>query len=336
MSDAPDSGSNGSPDDTRAGGFSNRATRRHRPIIASPDASRAGLVAPALYFARSDGEVREYILRFKTTHLGSSGDNHVVIDGARSSHAKIRLERDRIELLDLDTHETYLNDEQVREALIRPGDTLRLGQATLSVAMKVLAPDAIEEPLWNARAALGLDADPSDELAAPAAAGWSAAEVLARLKSYMDALDPEVGFEPFLDFAVSGLVGLVKAERAVCILFEEDGKNPIFSVERWALARDHEEDGEDSQASIDDDVMAEAVRGDHVVIRELAPDAENASRRQVFCVRVRWRVHTVGLLYWERAPDEDPSRVAAVAELCSIAARILAHPIRHLLGLGGA
>lgn len=72
-----------------------------------------------------------YDLKAERTTVGRVEDNSFCIpDGSVSSHhCEILLKGDEVIVRDLDsTNGTYINDEQITEAALKPGQTLRLGQ----------------------------------------------------------------------------------------------------------------------------------------------------------------------------------------------------------------
>lgn len=70
----------------------------------------------------------------RVIHFGRALDNDVVLEDSRVSryHAEVRVERGRCRLRDLrSTNGTFVNGEQVGEALLRPGDIVSLGGVEL-------------------------------------------------------------------------------------------------------------------------------------------------------------------------------------------------------------
>ena len=93
----------------------------------------------SLVYADPHGRPRVFAIPQGTTTLGRSRDNDLVLDDPTVSahHVVVMRDGDRVELRDLFSGETLVNDQPRRNGALTPGDVLSLGQVRLRV-MKVV------------------------------------------------------------------------------------------------------------------------------------------------------------------------------------------------------
>src|SRR5687767_2039323 len=87
-----------------------------------------------LVTASSEISPIEFVLVKEFTRIGRSPRNDLQIDHltVSSVHCEVRLEGDATSVADLgSTNGTYIDGQRVREAVILPGQELRLGDVTL-------------------------------------------------------------------------------------------------------------------------------------------------------------------------------------------------------------
>jgi membrane fusion protein (multidrug efflux system) len=101
--------------------------------------------------------------------IGRSPSADMVVDDAECSgkHASVFLRGDRCTIRDLDSaNGTFVNDEQVQQAEIRPGDRLVLGRTQFSVSEE--PPQTDEDDILLARTKQGFTIPAHEKAAAPA------------------------------------------------------------------------------------------------------------------------------------------------------------------------
>jgi pSer/pThr/pTyr-binding forkhead associated (FHA) protein len=89
-----------------------------------------------LRFTKPDGAHAEMRLTADPITLGRTPDADIVLNDEKASrrHCGIRFENGRHRLKDLKSKNgTYLNDERIEEAELRPGDRIRIGSLILRV-----------------------------------------------------------------------------------------------------------------------------------------------------------------------------------------------------------
>lgn len=277
----------------------------------------------SLVYADPRGRPRVFAIPEGTTTLGRSRDNDLVLDDPTVSahHVVVMRDGDRVELRDLFSGETLVNDQPRRNGALTPGDVLSLGQVRLRV-MKVVprrpgaatsgaaargqtdrlvrvepqtqrmtrppsrdasaqAPEARPappgprasapgrittaalarpEPSWlddgeagparrpttaplpraSVRPGPPEPEPPSDELRSLQEREARRERQLARARQLSDEMLLEDDFEVIFEQVALGFLDIFAADRAVTVLFEEDGRNPLLTVER---RRDGTDDG---------------------------------------------------------------------------------------------
>ena len=244
----------------------------------------------SLVFTDAAGQPRIFPVPQGTTTIGRSDDNDLVLpEPSVAPHQVVVLrDGDRIELRDLFSGETRVNDAACRSGPLQAGDVLALGQVRLRL-MKVvprrtaalgprLSPpdDARADTGRLARPTAALprpgsgrlarpdlrastqrvgrassDTDrhpPPQEAPAPAPEALARAREegreearareaqrerrIARARQLSEEMHTEDDFEVILERVALGFLDVFGADRAVTILFEEDGRNPLLTVER--------------------------------------------------------------------------------------------------------
>ncbi|MDP1809462.1 MAG: DUF3662 and FHA domain-containing protein [Actinomycetota bacterium] len=105
----------------------------HTQIIS---AEEARLLLTAARQARLDDEASglTYPLKSKSITIGRQADNDIVLDspGVSRHHARLDLDGSAYRLVDLSsTNGTFINDEEVDQALLADGDNISLGNVVL-------------------------------------------------------------------------------------------------------------------------------------------------------------------------------------------------------------
>lgn len=259
----------------------------------------------SLVYADPQGRPRVFAIPEGTTTLGRARDNDLVLDDPTVSahHVVVMRDGDRLELRDLFSGETLVNDQPRRKGALAPGDVLSLGQVRLRV-MKVMPrrgtasgavargrtdrltrveprtqkmdrpvaaastaaarpastgrittaalprppePPPLDEPADRPDARSGTAVAPRPSAPPPEPADEELRErearrerQLARARQLSDEMLLEDDFELILEKVALGFLEIFAADRAVTVLFEEDGRNPLLTVER---RRDGTDDG---------------------------------------------------------------------------------------------
>jgi hypothetical protein len=90
----------------------------------------------------------EYTLDlYATTLVGRSSRSQIQLDDkkASSSHCRLTLLKDRLEIIDLESKNgTYLNGIRIEESEVFIGDVIKVGDSTLTLLEKRMTPEAID------------------------------------------------------------------------------------------------------------------------------------------------------------------------------------------------
>lgn len=283
----------------------------------------------SLVFPGPTGHPVVFAIPEGTTAVGSAADNDLVIEDASVEAHQIVLQRsgDTLELRDLFAGETLVNGKERRNGEIRPGDVLTLGDVRLRV-MKVApgrasAPSGSTRRLATGRVRRGTRAfqsgGSSPDLAAakslsatraqtrPARGAGDDDEVkmvrerdarrsrgLARARQLADELMPQDDFEVMLDRLALHFLEIFSADRAVTLLFEEDGRNPLLVVERHR-------DGTNEGAGVAQEIIDRCLQ-----VRSVIRVAGGIEGLGGLAAPLITQGRALGLLYFER--NTAPSR----------------------------
>lgn len=194
-----------------------------------------------------------------TVALGRAADNDLVLEDASVEPHQVVLTRtgDRLELRGLFAGTTKVNDAPSQKVQLNPGDVITLGTVKLRL-MKIAAPSgglkrgetrSLGRGARPTRAqSLDRDLEPTrsggerttqrmpgpDDVEAKRARERDArrARSLARARQLSDEIMHEDDFEVVFERLAGGFLDVFSADRAVTVLFEEDGINPLMVVER--------------------------------------------------------------------------------------------------------
>lgn len=280
-------------------------------------------VSPALLYYDNDGEMQSTLLLTSPIRLGSETTNEIIHPELEPAHAEIDIEKDLIAVRSTGGLIT-VNEERVDQAVLRPGDQIRLGGTLFCLALKAHATKL--DRIWQAVPGTAPPPQPESD----GVVEEELRERILELRELAVRLNSAKDFEPLLEAAAEGLLEMFSALRAFCVLFEEDGKNPIFTVERYRY--DNERDEEDTSAQIDEGLMAQTLRERTVVTVELAPDKHRPTPREAMAAPILYDQRALGLVYLDRSSRTE-SRRQVDEDLLAIVAQFLVRPIRELLGL---
>ncbi|RMG10852.1 MAG: FHA domain-containing protein [Planctomycetota bacterium] len=138
------------------------------------------------------------------------------------------------------------------------------------------------------------------------------ARVLARARQLGDELMTQEDFELLLERLAMGFLEVFEADRAVALLFEEDGRNPLLTVER-------RRDGTDEGAGVAQEIIDRCLQV-RTVIRVAGAMAGQGGLAAPLIASGR----SLGLLYFERTDPAQPVEaddvhlVALLANLASL------------------
>ncbi len=282
----------------------------------------------SLVFADRDGNPVVFGIPEGTTTVGRAADNDLVLsDPSVGAHQVVLMRQgSRVELRDLFAGETRVNDQPRRNGTIGPGDVLSLGAVRMRV-MKV-APSATTQSLRRSgstrrlatgrtrRAKLHQDGGSSGEApplaptealrstqatrrpAAPDGGDADArlarerdarrARALARARQLADEVMSQDDFEVILERLALGFLDVFSADRAVTLLFEEDGRNPLLVVER-------RRDGTNEGAGVAQEIIDRCLQ-----VRSVIRIAGGAEGLGGLAAPLVTQGRALGLLYFER------------------------------------
>ncbi|MBL4848146.1 MAG: FHA domain-containing protein [Planctomycetes bacterium] len=218
----------------------------------------------SLVFPGSDGQPLVFPIPEGTVALGRAADNDLVLDDASIEPHQVVLTRtgDRLELRGLFAGTTKVNGTESQKVQLKPGDVITLGDVKLRL-MKVAGSKGSGGLKRGQTTRLGRASstssrrtrasqedpptrtgtegsrqttrqDPQDDAEGRRARERDArrARALARARQLSDEIMHEDDFEVVFERLAGGFLDVFAADRAVTVLFEEDGINPLMVVER--------------------------------------------------------------------------------------------------------
>jgi pSer/pThr/pTyr-binding forkhead associated (FHA) protein len=281
----------------------------------------------SLVFGDADGHPVVYAIPAGTTTVGSATDNDVILPSKSVSPHQIVIIRDgdELSLQDLFAGETRVNDEVRRNGALKVGDVLRLGDVKIRVIrmretqalsrnrpatrrlrlsgaqprtprIPEAQPETPKVPFRTVSAPTPTPAPVTpDEVLLARERDARRARALARARQLSDEMLIQDDFEELLERIAGAFLDIFSADRAVTVLFEEDGRNPLMTVERLRTGTD--EGAGVAQEIIDRCLQVRSVvrvaDGVSGVSGLAAPLIANASR-------------ALGLLYFERQTAGKP------------------------------
>lgn len=321
-----------SPDDPRPSGTN------PRPRGAT---SRLGAPVLSLIYPSARG-VGFHPLKQGTTTVGRAPENDLVLPDASVAehHALLIREGDKLTLRDLLVGKTWVNENPQRGGELKPGDVVRLGDVRVRVAFSAptgsgshpsagpstarlklpepIAPPASTEPETPSRST---STDLGGRLARERDARRSKA--LARTRQLSDEVVVENDIEALLKRIAVGFVEIFDADRGVCLLLEEDGRNPLLTVEK-------RKDGSEEGTGVAREIIDTSLQA-RTVVRIPPPGGDKRSPGGGFAAPLISGGKAIGLLFFERgergAPFEadDVHLMALITNQTAFAvARILA------------
>src|SRR5581483_555910 len=187
-------------------------------------------------------------LKQGTTTVGRAADNDLALPdpSVADHHALLVREGDRLTLRDLLVGKTWINETASRGGEVKPGDVVRLGEVRVRVAYSApgtgsgvhptmgpqtarLTPPPVPTPSEPETPSRSTRTDLGDRMARERDARRSKA--LARTRQLSDEVVVETDIEALLKRIAVGFVEIFDADRGVCLLLEEDGRNPLLTVE---------------------------------------------------------------------------------------------------------
>ncbi|MBI3722883.1 FHA domain-containing protein [bacterium] len=318
--------------------------------VGSGTTSRLAVPVPSLIYPSSKG-VTIHALREGSTTIGRAADNDLALSdkSVAEHHAVIVREGDRISLRDLLSGKTFVNEVAAKGGELKPGDVLRLGEIRVRVAY---AAPALSGPTGTrritpssnpalpalgsapapARTPTGSYAPMSAETRRITATEDGAAlrerdarrsKALSRLHQLSDEVAVEDDLEKLLKRIAQGFVEIFDADRGVCLLLEEDGRNPLLTVEK-------RKEGSEEGTGVAVEIIEKTLQA-RAVVRIAGPGGDRRSPGGGLAAPLISWSKALGLLFFERgergAPFEadDVHMMAIITNQVTLAvARLLA------------
>jgi pSer/pThr/pTyr-binding forkhead associated (FHA) protein len=266
--------------------------------------SRLGVPVLSLIHPSATGGVAIHPLKEGTTTLGRASDNDLVLGDASVAdhHAVLIRDRERLVLRDLLSGKTFVNDAPSKGGEIRPGDVIRLGEVRVRVAYS--ASGSGSHPALQPRPS-STDKRPSDE--GPTSDSGSRlarerdarrAKALARTRQLSDEAVLETDVEDLLKRIAVGFIEVFDADRGVCLLLEEDGRNPLLTVEK-------RKDGSEEGTGVAREIIDTCLRA-RTVVRIPPPGGDKRSPGGGFAAPLIADGKAIGLLFFEREERGGP------------------------------
>jgi adenylate cyclase len=306
----------------------------------------------------------KYDLPEGITHLGRADENDIVISGDLISrrHARVRVSGDQLVAEDLDSRNgTRVNGEPLQGTrILRPGDTLTVGENTLAVRQLAQPPAAAPEPPETPRRSIrrfGRGTDLGDSVIvsrdlrdssvqralvvrpAPEDDGETTPQVpyewLLTLYQIAERLSTARTLQEFLDEATDRLMERARASTAVVLLRYPSGTLVPASVRhRGPLVQ--------GEVPVSDAIVDAALeKGAAVAVSNARADARFAKRDsvilyaadQVLCIPIRSGQTDVGVLYLNRGLGSE-EELTEVLDFCTAVAHLVSTGIDKFRGSG--
>ncbi len=266
--------------------------------------SRLGVPVLSLIHPSATGGIAIHPLKEGTTTLGRASDNDLVLGDASVAehHAVLIRDRERLVLRDLLSGRTFVNDAPSKGGEIRPGDVIRLGEARVRVAYS--APGSGVHPAQpkptSTTAKRPPDESPSTDSGGRLARERDArrAKALARTRQLSDEVVVETDVEALLKRIAVGFIEVFDADRGVCLLLEEDGRNPLLTVEK-------RKDGSEEGTGVAREIIDTCLRA-RTVVRIPPPGGDKRSPGGGFAAPLIADGKAIGLLFFEREERGGP------------------------------
>jgi transcriptional regulator with GAF, ATPase, and Fis domain len=194
--------------------------------------------------------------------------------------------------------------------------------ASLDVRAILAERRAPEEPLAPESAARRSSVPAAGDGALARRRAAELGKALHEIRSLTDQIVREGDFEILLERVASAFLDIFEADRGVCVLFEEDGRNPLLTVER-------QRSGSEEGAGISRKVIDRVLEARTVIrVNAVTPDgAEGVG----FASPLLSETRPLGVLYFERAQASLGTIAADELHFIGIISNCVALAIRSLL-----
>jgi Inner membrane component of T3SS, cytoplasmic domain/GAF domain len=302
---------------------------------------RHGVPVLSLVYPSSRG-VTIHPLRQGATTIGRGIDNDLILlDGSVTDHhAVVIREGDKVLLRDLLSGKTFVNDGETAGTELKPGDVMRFGEVKVRILYAVPPTPSGTHPAppLPARSGPGTTArlgptlsedtpsrglDVSGRLAKERDARRS--KTLARARQLSDEVVIENDVEALLKRVAIGFVDVFDADRGVCLLLEEDGRNPLLTVEK-------RKDGSEEGTGVAREIIDTCLRA-RSVVRIPPPGGDKRSPGGGFAAPLISGGKAIGLLFFERSERGAPFEADDV-HLMAIITNEVAFAVARLLASG--
>jgi hypothetical protein len=143
-------------------------------------------------------------------------------------------------------------------------------------------------------------------------------KALARVRQLSDEVLVETDIEALLKRVAIGFVDIFDADRGVCLLLEEDGRNPLLTVEK-------RKDGSEEGTGVAREIIERSLQA-RTVVRVPPPGGDKRAPGGGFASPLLSKGKALGLLFFERAGDrgapfdgDDVHLMALIANQVSLA-----------------
>jgi hypothetical protein len=302
---------------------------------------RLGAPVLSLVYPSARG-VAFHSLKEGTTTLGRAQDNDLTLTDASVAehHALVIREGDKISLRDLLAGKTWINETPARGGELKPGDVLKLGEVRVRIAYAApgcssagpasgsFSKALLDKPIVDAETPTRTSrpdtrTDLGDRMARERDARRSKA--LARTRQLSDEICVEQDIEGLLKRIAVGFVEIFDADRGVCLLLEEDGRNPLLTVEK-------RKDGSEEGTGVAREIIDTALQA-RSVVRIPPPGGDKRAPGGGFAAPLISGGKATGLLFFERGERGAPFEADDV-HLMAIITNQTAVAVAQLLASG--
>jgi hypothetical protein len=310
--------------------------------------SRATTPVPSLVYPSARG-VAIYPLREGASTIGRARDNDLVLSNPTVSehHAVVIRDGDKMTIRDMLSGRTFVNETLAKSGELKPGDVLRLGEVRLRVLYAApQAPTNLSisqgHPVPEPPPGVPLSSSgqfrtfpakqPETQTPEPAPrpvsesgrlSGRAGSKSLARARQLSDEVHIEEDLEKLLARVANGFLEVFDADRGVCLLLEEDGRNPLLTVERRKT-------GSEEGTGVAREIIERSLQA-RTVVRIPPPGGDRRAPGGGFAAPLISGGKALGLLFFERSDQgapfdaDDVHLMAMIANQVSLAvAKLLA------------
>jgi len=241
-------------------------------------------------------------LKQGATTIGRAADNDLILlDATVQEHQAVVIrEGDKVILRDLLAGRTFINDLETTGGELKPGDVMRFGEVKVRILYAVPPAGTGTYPKVPVTAPTPDETPSRTDIGGRMARERDArrSKALARTRLLSDEVAQETDIESLLKRVATGFVDVFDADRGVCLLLEEDGRNPLLTVEK-------RKDGSEEGTGVAREIIDTCLQA-RTVVRIPPPGGDKRSPGGGFAAPLISGGKALGLLFFERGEKGAP------------------------------